>query len=280
MTGLCAASADGTGGQPWQSWVPVVENPFVAGEFIWTGFDYRGEPNPFSWPAVTSQTGAMDLCGFPKPVYYYWKAAWERKPLAYFTPHWSFPQSAAGEKVSVRVFSNCEQVELSLNGKSLGEQQMPPEQYVDWQVPYAPGELTAVCANHGHEAARYAAETTGVPEAIRLAAEVQRLAADGEEIAPIRVEVVDAEGRVVPDADNQIQFSISGAGTLAGVRNGDPASHESNVGNQRTAFHGLCLALVRAADQPGAITIRAEGKGLRPARLVIRTSASGAPPGP
>lgn len=273
-TGLCSAYGDGpnSGGEPWRSWVPVVENPFVAGEFIWTGFDYRGESNPFSWPAVTSQTGAMDLCGFPKPVYYYWKAAWHQKPLVYLFPDWNFPSTSVGQNIRVRVFSNCDHVELLLNGKSLGVQPMPPNQYLDWQVPYAPGTLTAVGLNHDHEAARHAVQTTEARAALRLIAEVPNLHANGEDVAPIRVEVVDANGRVVPDSDNLIQFSVSGAGELAGVANGNPASHESNVGNQRKAFHGICMVLVRAGDHPGRITIEAQAQDLSPAHLVIRTT--------
>ncbi|HEX6466732.1 MAG TPA: glycoside hydrolase family 2 TIM barrel-domain containing protein [Terriglobales bacterium] len=278
-TGLCSAYGDGptpntyAGGEPWQSWAPVAENSFVAGEFIWTGFDYRGEPNPFSWPAVTSQTGAMDLCGFPKAVYHYWKAAWEPRPSVYAFPDWNFPKSAVGQNVRVRVFSNCDQVELSLNGKSLGTQPMPRNQYLEWQVPYAPGRLVAIGSNHGHEAARYTVQTTGAPVALRLIAEVRSLAANGEEVAPIRVEVVDAQGRIVPDADNLVKFSVSGAGTLAGVANGNPASHEPNVAAQRKSFHGLCMVLVRATDHPGSITIRAESDGLTAARLVLPANA-------
>ncbi len=123
-TGRCSQYGDGTaagslGAQPWQSWAPVAERGYVAGEFIWTGFDYRGEPNPFSWPAVTSQTGAMDLCGFPKPVYYYWRAAWKAEPFVYIFPDWNLPNSMPGKSVRVRAFSNCQRVDLSLNGKSL-----------------------------------------------------------------------------------------------------------------------------------------------------------------
>ena len=155
-TGLCSAFGDDNpGGQPWSSWVPVVENPYVAGEFIWTGFDYRGEPNPYSWPAVTSQTGAMDLCAFPKPVYHYWHMVWHQRPSVYLFPDWNNPKDMTGQKVRVRVFANTEEVELLLNGRSLGVQPVPRDQYLDWQVAYAPVRLTAVGRNHGREAARY-----------------------------------------------------------------------------------------------------------------------------
>jgi beta-galactosidase len=277
-TGLCSAYSDGptpetSGGQPWNSWVPVMENAFVAGEFVWTGFDYRGEPNPFSWPAVTSQTGFMDLCGFPKPVYHYWKAVWQQTPSVYIFPDWSFPKADVGKSILVRSYSNCDRVELLLNGKSLGIQDMPRNLYLDWHVPYAPGSLTAIGYKKGQEAARYELHTAGAAAALRLTAEVHSLPADGEEIAPIEVAVVDADGRVVPRADNLIRFSVTGAGTLAGVANGNPASHEPNVANQRQAFRGLCMVMAKATDRPGAITIKAEAPGLTPATIVIPTVA-------
>ena len=264
--GLCAES-----GEPWRSWVTVAENRYVAGQFIWTGFDYRGEPNPYSWPAVTSQTGAMDLAGFPKPVYHYWRAWWDKTPSVYIFPNWNLPKSTIGKNVLVRCFANCERVELSLNGKSLGVQDMPRNLYLDWQVPYAPGTLTAVGYNQGRAAVRYSVSTTGAPAALRLTPEIHRLVANGEDIAPVQVEVVDGQVRVVPDADTAIEFTVSGAGTLAGVANGDPASHEANVASRRKAFRGLALVLVRAADHPGVITIQAQAHGLPPARIVVQT---------
>lgn len=267
--GLAPGETSPEGGEPWLSWAPVMENPFVAGEFVWTGFDYRGEPNPFSWPAVTSQVGMMDLCGFPKEVYYYWKAWWEPKPSLYVFPNWDLPMSMIGESVVVRSYSNCQRVELRLNGKSFGSQPMPRYGYANWHVPYAPGELTALGYNHGQVVARYTTHTAGPPAALQLRAEVQHLAANGQAVAPIQVAVVDAHGRVVPGADNLIHFSVSGAGTLAGVANGDPASHEANVANQRKAFRGLCMVVVRAGEHAGDIAVTAQARGLLPAHLVI-----------
>jgi beta-galactosidase len=280
-TGLCAEygcwltpEGNANGGVPWDSWAPVMENSFVAGEFEWTGFDYRGEPNPFSWPAVTSQVGAMDLSGFPKAAYYYWKAWWDPKPSVYIFPSWNFPKTMDGQNVLVRAYSNCGQVELLLNGKSLGEKDMPRGKYLEWQVPYAPGVLSARGYDHGRLAAEYTVHTTGPAVSLRLNDEVNHLAANGEAVAPLAVEVLDAEGRVVPDADNLVRFTVSGAGTLAGAANGNPASHESNVASQRKAFRGLCMVLVRAAHHPGAITVTAQAAGLKPARIVIHTGPS------
>jgi len=272
-TGQCSAFGDDApGGQPWDSWVPVIDNPYIAGEFIWTGFDYRGEPNPFSWPAVTSQVGAMDLCGFPKLVYHYWEMVWHHRPSVYVFPDWNYRKGDVGKDVRVRVLSNTGEVELLLNGKSLGTKQVPRENFVDWKVAYAPGTLTALGRNAGGEVARYSIKTTGAPMALRMVPEVEHLAADGEQVMPIRVEVVDVQGRVVPDAENLIRFSVSGAGSLVGVGNGDPASHENNTANQRSAFHGIAMVLVRASDRPGTITVQAQAEGLPPERIAITTA--------
>lgn len=275
-TGLCSAYGDGPvpgdpGAQPWRSWAPVMENPFVAGQFVWTAFDYRGEPNPFSWPAVTSQVGAMDLGGFPKPVYYYWKAMWDHAPSVYVFPDWNLPKAAIGTNQRVRMFSNCERVELLLNGKSLGNRPMPRNEYLDWDVPYDPGTLVAVGYNGGREAAKYTVHTTGAPAVLRLVPQVAQVTANGEDVAPIEVQVVDADGQVVPDADLLIHFVVEGDGVLAGVANGNPASHEADVAPERQTFRGLALALVRANTHPGAIVIRAQADGVKPARIAITT---------
>ncbi len=263
------------GHEPWRSWIPVVEHPFVAGEFIWTGFDYRGEPNPYGWPAVTSQTGCMDLCGFPKPCYYYWRAWWEKKPSVYIFPAWTFPKSMAGQPITVRCYSNCDRVTLFLNGKDLGSKQMPKYRYLDWTIPYTPGVLIARGYNAGQVVTHYTLRTAGPPAGIRLMDQYPNLDADGESDAPIAVEVVDAAGHVVPDAQNKIQFAVSGAGSLAGVANGNPVSHESNIADWRRAFHGLCMVMVRAGDKAGTINVTARSPGLKVAKLELRTMAAG-----
>lgn len=273
-TGLCSeygCEASLEGG-PWRSWAPVMESPFVAGQYVWTAFDYRGEPNPFSWPAVTSQTGAMDITGAPKQVYYYWQTAWQEKPAVYISPDWNVPANEESKEIRVRAFSNCDRVELLLNGKSLGAHDMPRNLYLDWHVPYQPGTLTAVAYKQGHEAARYTVQTVGAPTSLSLTPEVLRLTANGEDIAPIRVKVVDAEGRVVPMANNLIHFSVSGDGTLAGVANGDPTSHEPDAADQRQAFRGLAMVLVKASLHAGSIVVEAKAEGLASAHVVISTA--------
>jgi beta-galactosidase len=269
--GLCSeygCEADLDSG-PWRSWTPVAKSPFVAGEFVWTAFDYRGEPNPFSWPAVTSQTGAMDLAGFPKPDYYYWKAVWQRRPSVHISPAWSLPTDQIGKDVLVRVFSNCDRVALVLNGKSMGLRDVPDDHYLDWHVRYAAGTLTALGYKANRVIVRDVERTAGAPATLRLTAEVSSLHASSEDVAPIAVAVVDASGNVVFTADNEIQFSVSGEGTLAGVANGDPASHELNVAPQRKAYHGVAMVLVSASDHPGAISVRVQASGLPTASITI-----------
>ena len=263
-----------SGHTPWRCWAPVARHRFMAGEFFWTGFDYRGEPNPFGWPAVTSQTGAMDLAGFPKPDYYYWRAWWRTRPSVYCFPAWDLPRSTVGRPVRVRCYANTDRVTLYLNGRNLGMKAMPKYKYLDWQVRYKPGKLSARGWDHGRLVARFASHTPGPAMALRLQDEYPHLVADGESVAPIAVSILDAHGRVVRQADNRVRFIVSGAGRLAGVANGDPASHEPNQANGRRAYHGRCMALIRARSRAGTIRLLATAPGLRPARLVIRTHAS------
>ncbi len=146
---------------------------------------------------------------------------------------------------------------------------MPRNSYLEWNVPYQRGTLTATGYKGSAAAARYVTETAGPPVALKLVAEIDRFNADGESVAPIRAEVVDAQGRIVPDADCPISFSVSGPGTIAGTANGDPASHESNVAAQHKSFHGLCLVVVTAANRPGSITVEASALGLKAGRIEI-----------
>ena len=259
------------GRKPWTTLIPVMEHPFVAGAFVWTGFNYRGEPNPFGWPDISSNTGDMDLCGFPKAVYYYWRAWWDKKPSVYIFPAWTFPRSMRGHPILIRCYSNCDRVGLFLNGKSLGIKRMPKYKYLDWLVPYAAGRLTARGYDGNQVVTRYSTQTAGPAAALQLRDQVDSLSADGESVAPIAVTVLDAHGTMVPDAHDMIRFTVSGPGSIAGVNNGNPTSHESNVGHQVRAFHGLCMVVVRAGDHPGTITLTAKAHGLPAQTLKIRT---------
>ena len=245
------------------SWQTIGSRRFAAGGFYWTGFDYRGETTPFDWPEINSNFGFLDMCGFPKDQAYYWKAWWKRdEPLVHIFPHWNW-QGKEGQNVPVWCFSNCEEVELFFNDRSLGKKVMPKLGHLQWDdVIYEPGRLEAVGYINGREAARKVVETTGAPAAIKLMPDRARLMADGQDTVPIAVAVVDSAGRVVPTADNKIIFEISGTGFNAGVGNGDPSCHEPNQANYRSAFKGYCMVLAQAARTTGALNVTASSDGL------------------
>jgi beta-galactosidase len=176
-----------------------------------------------------------------------------------------------GHPILIRCYSNCDRVGLFLNGKSLGIKRMPKYKYLDWLVPYAAGRLTARGYDGNQVVTRYSTQTAGPAAALQLRDQVDSLSADGESVAPIAVTVLDAHGTMVPDAHDMIRFTVSGPGSIAGVNNGNPTSHESNVGHQVRAFHGLCMVVVRAGDHPGTITLTAKAHGLPAQTLKIRT---------
>jgi beta-galactosidase len=208
-----------------ESWSHYATRPYVAGLFQWTGFDYRGEETPFEWPAISSQFGILDTCGFPKDNYYYYKSWWSDQPVLHLFPHWNWP-GRTGQDIDVWVYSNCEQVELFLNGQSLGRKTMTRNSHLEWKVKYSPGLLLARGYDNGREILTDKVETTGAPAAIQLTPYRSTIRADGEDVAVITVQVNDAQQRAVPDANNEITFAISGPGKIIGVGNGDPSSHE------------------------------------------------------
>jgi beta-galactosidase len=256
-------------------WKFYAAREFLPGGFAWTGFDYRGEPTPYGWPSINSQFGIVDMCGFPKDNYYYYKSWWGREPVLHLFPHWNW-QQRVGETVAVWVHSNLEEVELFLNGQSQGSQKVQPLTHLEWQVKYQPGLIEALGRQGGAVVLTAKRETTGAPAAIKLSAQRDEIDADGEDIAIVRAEVLDGGGRHVPTADNFINFKISGAGVLLGVGNGDPNCQESDKEPKRSLFSGLAQLIVQATQIPGVITIDAyteefPGPVLKPARLTIRT---------
>jgi len=246
---------------PETAWRDVAENPFLTGLFIWTGFDYRGEPTPYKWPCINSHFGVMDTCGFPKDWYYYLKAAWTDEPLVHIFPHWNWP-GREGQEIEVWAFSNCDAVELFLNGQSLGRQEMIPNGHLIWKVRYAPGDLVAKAYRDGRLAATKVVATTNPPARIHLEPDRGTIAADGCDVAMIRVSIRDDQGRVVPIADNEVAFTVEGPGRIIGVGNGDPSSHEADKGTIRRAFSGYCLAIIQAGRESGKIALRATSSGL------------------
>ncbi len=208
-----------------QGWTHYADRPYVAGMFIWTGFDYRGEPTPFSWSAINSQFGVLDMCGFPKDNFYYYQSWWSDKTVLHLLPHWNWP-GKEGRDIEVWCHSNCEEVELFLNGRSQGRKTMKKNSHLEWMVTYEPGTLLARGYRNGQEIATEKVETTGQPVAIQLLAHRSQIKADGEDVSVITVQVTDAQGRMVPTADNEITFEITGPGKIIGVGNGDPSCHE------------------------------------------------------
>jgi beta-galactosidase len=258
-----ASSFDGD--VPWKKspenwWKFYATRDWAAGGFAWTGFDYRGEPSPFGWPSINSNFGIVDMCGFPKDYYYYYKAWWGKTPTLHLFPHWDWA-GKEGQDIPVWVYSNLDEVELFLNGKSLGVKAMPPLGHLEWQVKYAPGAIEARGRKGGKVVLKERRETTGEAKTIRLTADRTTINADGEDIAILRAEVLDARGRHIPTANRKLKFKVSGAGTLIGVGNGDPNCLESDKGSERSLYNGLAQLIVQSQKQPGTITVEAYADG-------------------
>jgi len=246
--------------------------PWLAGGFIWTGFDYRGEPSPYQWPNISSQYGIIDTCGFPKDSFFYFQAWWTAKPVLHLFPHWNWP-GMEGQEIAVWVYSNLDRVELFHNGQSLGAKDMKKDSHLAWNVKYAPGAIEARGFKDGRQVMTAKRETTGPAAKLVLTADRQEISADGEDVAMFAVEVQDAQGRPMPVADNEVNFRVSGQAKVIGVGNGDPTCHESDQGSSRKAFCGLCMALVQSAKAAGNITVEASSPGLTPASLTISSKA-------
>jgi beta-galactosidase len=212
-----------------ETWVTYfAPRPWMSGGFVWTGFDYRGEPTPYSWPCINSHFGIMDTCGFPKDNFWYYQAWWTDAPMLHLLPHWNWA-GKEGQDIDVRAESNCDEVELFLNGKSQGRQVMKRYSEIKWKVPYTPGTLSATGYRNGKVAAEAKVETTDAPATVQLAPYSNDVDANGESVAVFKVSVVDAHGRIVPTAGNGISFDLEGPGRIIGVGNGDPSSHEPDT---------------------------------------------------
>jgi beta-galactosidase len=247
-------------------WKVFAEREFLSGSFGWTGFDYRGEPSPYGWPCISSHFGGMDTCGFPKDNYFYYQAWWGSKPMLHLFPHWNWA-GKEGQEIEVWCYTNLDNVELFLNDQSLGMKQVEKNSHVQWNVKYAAGTLEARGSREGRVVLTDKRGTTGAPHGIVVRPDRPSISANGEDACVVAVEIVDAQGRVVPTAMNEVVFQIDGPGRLIGVGNGDPSCHEpdkpaSFMRGKRSAFNGLCMAFVQGLKQSGTIRISASSPGL------------------
>jgi beta-galactosidase len=259
---------------PWgathrEAWKMIAERPFVAGSFVWTGFDYHGEPAPHVWPTVNSFFGIMDLCGFPKTAFGIHSAHWrDDAPMVWLDPHWTWP-GREGEQLEIFAITNAEALELRLNGTVI-ERVAHADRIMGhtFKAAYAPGRLEALAFSGGKVVARAVHETAGPPVALRLTPARTALAADGEDAQPVTVDAVDADGRHVPTANLAVEFAIEG-GEILGLGNGNPNSHESEKGTHQALFNGLAQVIVQGTAQGPRTTLRARAAGLRPATLTL-----------
>jgi beta-galactosidase len=294
----------------WPGWTPpnamwlwsyVAARPWLSGVFVWAGFDYAGEPSPNAWPNINSQFGILDRCGFPKDTFYYYQSWWQTNAVLHLLPHWNWP-GREGQDIRVVAYSNCKQVELFLNGDSLGRQVMATNSDLAWQVKYGPGTLSAKGFDDaGKVIAETKVETTGDATQIQLTPDRKTINADGEDVAVFAVAGLDAQGRVVPLAQNKINFAIEGAGKIIGVGNGDPSCHEPDTfaaealprgvtpasvdqpadattprGKpqwSRSLFNGLAQIIVQSTRDAGEFKLTATADGLTPATTVVITQA-------
>jgi beta-galactosidase len=258
---------------PWGSlqndtWRIVKKHDFLSGMYIWTGFDYLGEPTPYSWPARSSYFGIVDLAGFPKDSYYFYQSEWTEEPVLHIFPHWNWQE---GDSVDVWAYSNCQEVELFLNGQSLGTRQKTEDILrFTWSVVYIPGILKAVARTDGKEILTKTVRTAGVSAKIFLHADRDAIAAGGKDLSFVTVTIVDQEGITVPEANNPVYFEIQGEGIIIGVDNGNQISHEPFKANYRRVFHGMCLVVVQSTGKTGTIYLKATSPGLQEKEIIIK----------
>jgi beta-galactosidase len=255
--------------------------PWMAGEFVWTGFDYIGEPTPFAWPNRSSSFGIVDINGFRKDRFYLYQSRWRAEPMVHLLPHWTWPAAYTGKPIPVWTYTNADSVELFLNGKSQGVRTWKgvKEMHLAWQVPYEPGTLRAVAMRAGKVVAEDRVETTSAPARLELTVDRPVVRADGQDLAFVTVRVVDAKGRLVRaearGAGNLVRFTLGGGGAIAGIDNGDPTNHEPFVGAtpsaaQHRAFNGLALVVIRAPRSAGMMTLHAQADGFAPVSITVK----------
>ena len=257
------------------SWQSVNADAYIAGEFIWTGFDYIGEPTPYGWPSKSSYFGAIDTAGFPKDIFYFYQSKWNAAgPTMVHIVPMDWTSWTAGQSVTVWVYSNADSVELFLNGKSQGSKTMTATAaHAQWSVPFATGTLQAKATKGGAVVATDTVQTAGAAAALALKADRASIAADGRDLAYVEVDIVDAQGVVVPQANNKVDFTISGPGALVGLDAGDSTNHDSYKGTSHAAFSGKLMAIVQSTATAGKVTLKATSGSLTGSSVDITTAA-------
>ncbi|WP_410501043.1 glycoside hydrolase family 2 TIM barrel-domain containing protein [Flavobacterium sp. 103] len=260
---------------PWGStheatWKVMKKHDFLAGMYIWTGFDYIGEPTPYEWPSISSYFGIVDLAGFPKDVYYMYQSEWTGKTVLHIFPHWNWKE---GQTVDVwAYYNNADEVELFLNGKSLGTKKKEGDDlHIMWRVPFQAGTLKAISRKNGKTVLETEIKTAGVASNLKLSADRATIKADGNDLSFVTVGITDANGVLSPNANNEIHFSLKGNGKIVGVCSGDPVSHESYKGTSHTALNGKCLVIIQAGDKAEKLELTASANGLKSSKIIITT---------
>ncbi|MBQ0060803.1 MAG: DUF4982 domain-containing protein [Bacteroidales bacterium] len=260
-----------------RGWKFYAERPWTSGIFYWTGFDYRGEPNPLSYPAVGSEFGILDYCGFEKDEAYYLKAWWTNEPVLHIFPHWNL-KGHEGEQVEIWAYSNCDEVELTVNGKKLGKKAMPVNGHLSWTATYQPGTVKAVGYRKGKKVQEQIIATTGDATQMQLVADRAVIKADNRDVSVVNIVLKDAKGRVVPTACNDIELSLEGNGRILGVGNGDPAfkgdEHSAELechSYKVPAFNGYAQVLLQANKCAGQMVLKCKGASLKEGTITIET---------
>lgn len=259
-----------------RGWKFYDERPYLAGLFYWTGFDYRGEPNPMKFPATGSQFGILDYCGFPKDEAWYLKSWWTNEPVLHILPHWNL-QGHEGDSIDIWVYSNCDEVELTVNGKKLERKPMPRNGHLSWKAVYQPGAVKAVGYKNGKKILARTVETTGVPARISLTADRSVIQADNRDVAVCNIELQDKKKRFVPTACNDLTIIVSGPVRILGVGNGDPAYQATERPadtDARTyqvkAFNGLAQVLLQSTGEAGEATLTVVSENMPETSCVLK----------
>jgi beta-galactosidase len=272
------ADKDGTENRIERGWKFYDERPWAAGLFYWTGFDYRGEPNPLSYPAHDSEFGILDYCGFWKDEAWYLKSWWTDEPTLHIFPHWNL-KGHEGEEIELWAYSNCDEVELEVNGKQLGRQAMPKNGHLKWKATYKPGKVVARGYKNGKCIMTETIETTKDAKKIVVKTDRTSLHADGRDVAVVNIELQDSKGRLVPDACQMLTFRVEGNGRIIGVGNGDPAYMGSDHPKDKDckefqipAFNGCAQVIVQSTKDAGTIKVACEGKGMEEGRVEVKSN--------